>query len=156
MPRDAELAAEIEQVIRTIDGVEIEVLSWTLTVSAARAQAPEAATEAAPASGPSAWLVARASSAGPGSIPCPTPSATPIYFDSDGSGDFNVGDQAYTPGTNDPVLAADASVDVGGGQVGMDAGQGFELHQTHGQHAHQARCSAAAKGVPAARHLGEV
>ena len=42
----------------------------------------------------------------------PTPSATPIYFDSDGSGDFNVGDQAYTPGTNDPVLAADASVDV--------------------------------------------
>ena len=42
----------------------------------------------------------------------PTPSATPIYFDSDGSGDFNVGDQPYVPGTNDPVLVADASVDV--------------------------------------------
>jgi uncharacterized repeat protein (TIGR01451 family) len=42
----------------------------------------------------------------------PTPSATPIYFDTDGSGDFNVGDQPYTQGTNDPVLAADASVDV--------------------------------------------
>ena len=42
----------------------------------------------------------------------PQPSATPIYFDTDASGDLNVGDQPYTPGTNDPVLAADASVDV--------------------------------------------
>jgi N-methylhydantoinase A len=37
---------------RTIDGVEIEVLSWTLTVSAARAQAREPAAEAAPADAP--------------------------------------------------------------------------------------------------------
>lgn len=42
----------------------------------------------------------------------PTPSATPIYFDTDASGDFTVGDTAYVLGTNDPVLAADASVDV--------------------------------------------
>jgi uncharacterized repeat protein (TIGR01451 family) len=42
----------------------------------------------------------------------PQPAATPIYFDTDGSGDLNVGDQPYTPGTNDPLLAADASVDV--------------------------------------------
>ena len=42
----------------------------------------------------------------------PVPSATPIYFDTDASGDFSVGDTAYVPGTNDPVLAADASVDV--------------------------------------------
>ena len=42
----------------------------------------------------------------------PVPAALPIYFDTDGSGDFNVGDQAYTPGSNDPVLAADASIDV--------------------------------------------
>lgn len=42
----------------------------------------------------------------------PVPSATPIYFDTDGSGDFSIGDQAYTAGTNDPVLVADASVDV--------------------------------------------
>ncbi|MDX1515256.1 MAG: hypothetical protein R3288_00375 [Woeseiaceae bacterium] len=35
-----------------------------------------------------------------------------IYFDTDGSGDFNAGDQPYTPGVNDPDLAADASVDV--------------------------------------------
>ena len=35
-----------------------------------------------------------------------------IYFDTDGSGDFNAGDQAYTPGGNDPVLAADESIDV--------------------------------------------
>lgn len=42
----------------------------------------------------------------------PLPSATPIYFDTDASGDFNVGDIAYVLGTNDPLLAADASVDV--------------------------------------------
>ena len=42
----------------------------------------------------------------------PVPSATPIYFDTDASGDFSVGDTAYVVGTNDPVLAADASVDV--------------------------------------------
>lgn len=42
----------------------------------------------------------------------PTPSATPIYFDTDGSGDLNVGDQPYTLGVNDPVLAADATIDV--------------------------------------------
>ncbi len=42
----------------------------------------------------------------------PVPSATPIYFDSDASGDFSVGDVAYAAGTNDPVLAADASVDI--------------------------------------------
>ena len=42
----------------------------------------------------------------------PVPSATPIYFDTDASGDFTVGDTAYVLGTNDPVLAADASVDV--------------------------------------------
>lgn len=42
----------------------------------------------------------------------PQPAATSIYFDTDGSGDLNVGDQPYAAGTNDPVLAADASVDV--------------------------------------------
>ena len=42
----------------------------------------------------------------------PTPSATPIYFDTDGSGDLNVGDQPYTLGVNDPVLAADATIDI--------------------------------------------
>ena len=39
-----------------------------------------------------------------------TPAA--IYFDTDGSGDFSAGDIAYTPGSNDPLLAPDASVDV--------------------------------------------
>jgi uncharacterized repeat protein (TIGR01451 family) len=42
----------------------------------------------------------------------PVPAVPPIYFDTDSSGDFNAGDVAYTPGTNDPVLFADASVDV--------------------------------------------
>ena len=42
----------------------------------------------------------------------PTPAVPAIYFDTDGSGDFNAGDQAYTPGSNDPALAADESVSV--------------------------------------------
>ncbi|MBT8132835.1 MAG: hypothetical protein KJO35_11240 [Gammaproteobacteria bacterium] len=43
----------------------------------------------------------------------PLPAApTSIYFDTDGSGDLSPGDTAYTPGSNDPVLAPDASIDV--------------------------------------------
>lgn len=39
--------------------------------------------------------------------------ATPaIYFDTDGSGDFSVGDVAYSAGTNDPVLAPDESITI--------------------------------------------
>jgi len=39
----------------------------------------------------------------------PVPAVPAIYFDTDASGDFNIGDVAYNPGVNDPVLAADAS-----------------------------------------------
>lgn len=42
----------------------------------------------------------------------PVPAVPAIYFDSDASGDFSVGDIAYQPGVNAPQLAADASVDV--------------------------------------------
>ncbi len=43
----------------------------------------------------------------------PVPAVPAIFFDSDSSGDFNVGvDVAYIPGVNEPVLAADASQDV--------------------------------------------
>jgi uncharacterized repeat protein (TIGR01451 family) len=42
----------------------------------------------------------------------PVPSATPIFFDTDASGDFTVGDTAYVLGSNDPLLAADASLDI--------------------------------------------
>lgn len=41
----------------------------------------------------------------------PTPPPT-IYFDTDGSGDLSPADTAYAPGSNDPDLAADASVDL--------------------------------------------
>jgi uncharacterized repeat protein (TIGR01451 family) len=40
----------------------------------------------------------------------PTLAAPAIYFDTDNSGDFSAADVAYSPGANDPVLAADASV----------------------------------------------
>lgn len=42
----------------------------------------------------------------------PIAAATGIFFDTDGSGDLSVGDEAYVPGTNDPLLAADASVAI--------------------------------------------
>ncbi len=42
----------------------------------------------------------------------PIPAVPSIYFDTDGSGDFNAGDQAYTPGSNDPDLLPDESVGV--------------------------------------------
>lgn len=42
----------------------------------------------------------------------PVPAVPAIYFDTDASGDFSLGDVAYAPGTNDPQLAADESVDV--------------------------------------------
>jgi len=43
----------------------------------------------------------------------PVPAAPDsIFFDTDGSGDFNAGDVAYTQGVNDPTLDADQSIDV--------------------------------------------
>lgn len=42
----------------------------------------------------------------------PVPAVPAIYFDTDASGDFNVGDVAYSPGVNDPLLAADETVDI--------------------------------------------
>ncbi|MGI9247903.1 MAG: hypothetical protein ACR2QI_02735 [Woeseiaceae bacterium] len=42
----------------------------------------------------------------------PIPAVPGIYFDTDGSGDFNAGDQPYTPGTNDPDLLADESISI--------------------------------------------
>lgn len=59
----------------------------------------------------------------------PVPAVPAIYFDTDASGDFNAGDQAYSPGVNDPVLAADESVaiflvnDIPGGVVNGDIGR---------------------------------
>lgn len=42
----------------------------------------------------------------------PVPAVPPIYFDTDGSGDFTAGDVAYSPGVNDPQLDADQSIDI--------------------------------------------
>jgi len=42
----------------------------------------------------------------------PLPDTPAIYFDSDASGDFSVGDEPYVAGSNDPVLAADSSVQI--------------------------------------------
>ncbi len=42
----------------------------------------------------------------------PTAQTPAIYFDTDGSGDFSAGDVAYSPGTNDPTLDADESINM--------------------------------------------
>jgi uncharacterized repeat protein (TIGR01451 family) len=42
----------------------------------------------------------------------PIPAAPHIYFDSDGSGDLSPADTPYVAGSNDPLLAPDASVAV--------------------------------------------
>lgn len=42
----------------------------------------------------------------------PVPAVPGIYFDSDGSGDISPGDAAYVPGTNDPALPPDTSIDI--------------------------------------------
>jgi uncharacterized repeat protein (TIGR01451 family) len=42
----------------------------------------------------------------------PDLAAPAIYFDTDNSGDFSAADIAYVPGSNDPLLSADASVRV--------------------------------------------
>jgi len=42
----------------------------------------------------------------------PVPAVPAIYFDTDSSGDFSVADQAYVPGSNDPLLLPDESVAV--------------------------------------------
>lgn len=42
----------------------------------------------------------------------PVPSSPHIYFDTDGSGDLSASDTPYISGSNDPVLAPDASVTV--------------------------------------------
>ena len=42
----------------------------------------------------------------------PVPSAVSLFFDTDASGDLSAGDTPYTPGSNDPALAPDASVAI--------------------------------------------
>ena len=42
----------------------------------------------------------------------PVPSLPAMYFDTDASGDLSAGDIPYQPGVNDPVLAADGSIDI--------------------------------------------
>ena len=42
----------------------------------------------------------------------PVPAVPAIFYDTDGSGDFSVGDVAYDPGVNDPVLLPDETVEV--------------------------------------------
>ncbi len=59
----------------------------------------------------------------------PVPATPSIYFDTDGSGDFNAADQAYTPGVNDPNLGPDESIgvflvnDIPGAVVNGDIGR---------------------------------
>ena len=59
--------------------------------------------------GPEAFLLQVISTLG-GDDFDPTQASPSIYFDTDNSGDLTGGDVPYSPGNNDPVLAADAFV----------------------------------------------
>ncbi len=80
----------------------------------------------------------------------PTAAVPAIYFDTDGSGDFNAGDQPYVPGTNDPDLLADESIsvflvnDIPGGVLNSQIGRS-ELTAT----------SATGTGVPGTVFAGQ-
>jgi uncharacterized repeat protein (TIGR01451 family) len=49
---------------------------------------------------------------GPGPSPGFTPASCRLYFDTDHNGVYSVSDTLYVPGTNDPTLAAGASVNL--------------------------------------------
>ncbi|MGH8369733.1 MAG: hypothetical protein ACRESC_02015 [Gammaproteobacteria bacterium] len=49
---------------------------------------------------------------GPGASPSFTPASCKIYFDTDHNGVYSGTDTLYVPGSNDPTLAADASVQL--------------------------------------------
>jgi uncharacterized repeat protein (TIGR01451 family) len=95
-----------------------EILDVVVTTAATKSAAPGAIQQALlftitnTGNGSEAFPLIALSAGISGDDFDPQLASTPIYFDSDNSNDFSAGDIAYVPGSNDPVLAADASVRV--------------------------------------------
>lgn len=95
-----------------------EILDAVVTVGSTASVVPGAAnqelvfTVTNTGNGTETFSLAALSAAIAGDDFDPVLAATSIYFDTDNSNDLSPADLAYVPGTNDPSLAADASVRI--------------------------------------------
>jgi uncharacterized repeat protein (TIGR01451 family) len=99
--------------LRVAEILDVDVLlqSSTLTVQAGDADQALLFTVTNTGNGNEVFNLSGLSNL-PGDDFDPVPATPWIYFDTDGSGDLSPADLAYDPGTNDPDLAPDTSVDV--------------------------------------------
>jgi len=99
-------------VVAEILDVVVTVASATVSASAGATQQELVFTVTNTGNGSEAFNLTALSAGVTGDDFDPTLSTPAIYFDSDNSGDLSAADVAYAVGTNDPVLAADATVRV--------------------------------------------
>ncbi len=92
--------------------VVVTRVSPVVTVDAGATREELAFTVTNTGNGSEAFLLLAESAGVTGDDFDPTLSSPALYFDSDDSGDLSAGDVTYVPGSNDPLLAADASVRV--------------------------------------------
>lgn len=91
--------------------VDVTLLSATVTVSAGATQQELVFRVTNTGNGPEPFSLL-GESVLTGDDFDPSPASPFIYFDTDGSGDLSAGDTPYVPGSNDPLLAPDASIVV--------------------------------------------
>ncbi|HEY6641804.1 hypothetical protein [Povalibacter sp.] len=102
----------------TVNVIVVEILDVVVTVAGAGSVSPGGTqqelvfTVTNTGNGTESFDLAALSAGLTGDQFDPTLAVNPIYFDTDNSNDLSAGDTIYVPGTNDPVLAADASVRV--------------------------------------------
>lgn len=101
-------------VVRVAEILDVVVtrVSPVVTVDAGATAAELVFTVTNTGNGSEAFLLLPQSAGVTGDDYDPQLSSPALYFDTDDSGDLSAGDVAYVPGSNDPVLVADASVRV--------------------------------------------
>jgi uncharacterized repeat protein (TIGR01451 family) len=98
-------------VAEILDAV-VTIASATVTAGPGAAQQELVFTLTNTGNGPESFSLGALSAGVAGDDFDPVLATPAIYFDTDGSGDLSAPDVAYVAGTNDPVLAADATVRV--------------------------------------------
>lgn len=99
-------------IVAEILDVVVTTASSTVTVTPAASQQELVFTVTNTGNGTETFNLAGLSAGISGDDFDPVLAATAIYFDTDSSGDLSAADTVYVAGTNDPMLAADASVRV--------------------------------------------
>lgn len=99
-------------IVAEILDVVVTIASSTVTVAPSTSRQELVFTVTNTGNGTETFNLAGLSAGVAGDDFDPALAATAIYFDTDNSGDLSVADTAYIAGTNDPALAADASVRV--------------------------------------------